>query len=519
MSKRTKLQFYTDMTLTSKNDVLESLNDYINGSNDSVDQEKDAIISAAKRRVIKRFYSIVEKHNLPDVNKWWFYECEISDYKVSLSLCLCDGVKYDPEMLDTDELTIDSEYPLIEMNLDFIPIESFADRYNISLDDALLRLNSGKLYTAKIINGKWFVSELQELPPARFEFDHYSLKEEFDSKVLEEYPFLSGCCSFLAKRVQDDAIDIKLYKDFGDETITLKEENYDMLMFSLVKHGCIESNCISEVIDRKKTMTEKKWKAIKRGNKKSNENEPLQYGYVVVNNGRFRGRIGYYDDDEGYDECIVYFGDPILTNEYYTIKRRFVSNRITSKQLQKRSEEVFKLLFDSDGFSKYDYHLLLEYYLCREIKNERYIDAMYKHPNKNGYKVFISYARKDLPFAQCLATDLMEYGYNVFLSEITTDIGDNIIYEISSFLGEAIAFIALISEAYNKSIFCRDEWTAFYMKFAKSNPNSIYPIILDDSEPPALLSAIKYERYNNYNYDSIFNKLLKAIKKKLPLEK
>ena len=514
--KRTKQHFYSEMTLTSKVDVLEALKDFYEDTSDNGFADEDAFRKAAKREVIKRFYPIVEKHDLPDVGAWWNYECEITDSEVTLSLCHCRGIHYDPEVRDSDELEFGSIYPLIKMRLELISIESFANRSGVPLKEALKWLNTGKLYTAKIIDGKWFVSELQELPPPVFERDYYSLKDGIAGEVLKSYSFLNGCGGFISKKSQDEKIEIWLQKDPEDETVFLDEKEYESFLFSLVSYGCIDSNCISEVIDRKKTNAEKKWGIVEKNRQRESNNNYLEFGYVVVNKGHFKGRIGFYDDEEGDNECIVYFGDPILSDEFYVIKRSYISNRILSNQLQKRSDELFKNLFDSEGFSRYDYHSLLEYYLCKEIMNERYIDAMYKHPNKNGYKVFISYARSDLSFARSLATDLNGCGFNVFLAEISTDIGDNIIYEISSFLGDAIAFVALFSDDYNKSVFCRDEWTSFYNLFAKSRPNSIYPIILDNSEPPALISAIKYIRYNNYNYDYIFDNLLRAIKKKLP---
>lgn len=44
------------------------------------------------------------------------------------------------------------------------------------------------------------------------------------------------------------------------------------------------------------------------------------YGLVVVTDGKFKGRVGYYDDDEG-PEAIVYFGRPFET-KYEFIKRK-----------------------------------------------------------------------------------------------------------------------------------------------------------------------------------------------------
>ena len=72
----------------------------------------------------------------------------------------------------------------------------------------------------------------------------------------------------------------------------------------------------------------------------------------------------------------------------------------------------------------------------------------------------------------------------------------------------------LISDDYLRSTYCSDEWTSFYMKYRKTRKNSMYSILLNDADPPAILSAIKYARVRNLeNYREAYNQLLKAIKK------
>ena len=52
------------------------------------------------------------------------------------------------------------------------------------------------------------------------------------------------------------------------------------------------------------------------------------------------------------------------------------------------------------------------------------------------------------------------------------------------------------------------------MRYSKTNINSIYPILINDAEPPALLSAIKYARIKEMeNYQEVYIQLIKAIKK------
>lgn len=65
--KRTKQYYYSEMTLKSKADVLEALKDFYNDTDDSGFDDEDVFRKAAKREVIKRFYPIVEKHDIPDI--------------------------------------------------------------------------------------------------------------------------------------------------------------------------------------------------------------------------------------------------------------------------------------------------------------------------------------------------------------------------------------------------------------------------------------------------------------------
>ncbi len=45
------------------------------------------------------------------------------------------------------------------------------------------------------------------------------------------------------------------------------------------------------------------------------------YGPVEVIRGRFRGQVGYYDDDDERGQCVVYFAEP-LSGPYELIDRR-----------------------------------------------------------------------------------------------------------------------------------------------------------------------------------------------------
>jgi hypothetical protein len=52
-----------------------------------------------------------------------------------------------------------------------------------------------------------------------------------------------------------------------------------------------------------------------------------KYGIVKITRGKFKGRIGYYDDDEydrGKEQAIVYFGSALLGASYHLIPKSYI---------------------------------------------------------------------------------------------------------------------------------------------------------------------------------------------------
>ncbi|MBQ9086978.1 MAG: toll/interleukin-1 receptor domain-containing protein [Clostridia bacterium] len=114
---------------------------------------------------------------------------------------------------------------------------------------------------------------------------------------------------------------------------------------------------------------------------------------------------------------------------------------------------------------------LNELYLCSNLLEKRYIRA--RENMKTGSKIFISHSIKDLHIACALATDFINDGFSVFLDDWSIDFGENIISCISEEIEESHSLVMLISEDYFRSAYCTDEWTSFYMRYSKTNQNSI----------------------------------------------
>lgn len=152
-------------------------------------------------------------------------------------------------------------------------------------------------------------------------------------------------------------------------------------------------------------------------------------------------------------------------------------------------------------------------FFCSDMLTARHLRSMQKFQDQNKTEVFISHSSVDLAFSRAIATDLMDAGFSVFLDDWSINIGERIFEKISTGLCESKALIMIISKDYLKSVCCTDEWGAFYGKALHDKSCVIYPIIIDDSAPPALISQIKYLRFNGDEYASALSTLLRSLRK------
>jgi hypothetical protein len=58
--------------------------------------------------------------------------------------------------------------------------------------------------------------------------------------------------------------------------------------------------------------------------KRSQVKEDLDYGPVLITRGKYKGRIGYYDDDD-LSKGVVYFGDYFVAHDHAWIHKSFFS--------------------------------------------------------------------------------------------------------------------------------------------------------------------------------------------------
>ncbi|MBQ7624981.1 MAG: toll/interleukin-1 receptor domain-containing protein [Clostridia bacterium] len=252
----------------------------------------------------------------------------------------------------------------------------------------------------------------------------------------------------------------------------------------------------------------------------------LEYGPVLVTKGEHKGQIGFYDDDLGvsFDKLMIFPRTPTFCDRYYVVKRTSATSVIPTDSIARRWGKIDQIIY-SEVFRhtltpEEMIDLLHERIFCSDLLNDRYYRAMEAIDNQSKCNVFISHASEDLGFARGIASDLLDAGYSVFLDDWSIDVGDRIFDKINESLNESSALIMIVSKNYNKSVCCKDEWSAFYNKACHLKSCRIYPIIIDDSKIPMILSQIKYLRINiDEDLTTELHPLLKALKKQFDIEK
>lgn len=514
---RNRLCLFNNLQLRTKSEILFELESY-----SRVIDKEDYYFDIERRSLkefISRFSKEIEKHSLPDLDKWWYYWYAIRGTGAELQLCYCTDVEYstDGTIIESEE---DSEYyTLIKLPATYEKAESFFDKYSIADGDIESLIRDGRIHYVKYDNGKWLVSELQEHPSEEFNDTFILFQEDchFDIPLFGKYDILEKHSQLMIKREHSDyCFVVNSFTDSESDSFFLTKEEVGDLIVSFHKNENVIVHdtgymlfrpCPKEEDDRNERIIKK----VVRRKKNTFRNDSLKYGNIIVTMGPNRGRIGYYDDDED-GKCVVYFGDPSLSHQFHVLSKSSISNEISSKQLFDRIQKLPRSLFNS-AEDKEHYEYLNELFYCNSIFNKRIIDAIYHSATGKGDLVFISHSSKDDMFARMIALDVREKGYEIFLDDLSIGLGERIIQSISESLDRSVALIMLVSDSYNKSVFCNDEWQSFYMKYSKQRKSSIIPIMIGSAAPPALLSSIKYIRYVDGNYDVIIDSVSKALRR------
>lgn len=261
--------------------------------------------------------------------------------------------------------------------------------------------------------------------------------------------------------------------------------------------------------------------------------EMERFGTVKVISGEFKGRIGYYDDDDYifpdgivFDDndknediidnaipaAIVYFGYFSLAAEHHAIPYDDLEY-VSMNDLVKRKDELTELCSPFNINSKITHKKRCSYFselhyvettLIEKVVEQRYMSK------PNGAKIFISHSSIDKPFAKMLCMDLEANGYIPWLDEWDIKVGESIPEKISNGLQEADFIIVILSENSVSSKWVEREWQAKYWNEIEHGRVNILPILLKECKIPELLKTKKYADFRG-GFNIGLNDLLVAL--------
>ena len=124
--------------------------------------------------------------------------------------------------------------------------------------------------------------------------------------------------------------------------------------------------------------------------------------------------------------------------------------------------------------------------------------------------VFLSHSSKDKPIIRQLATDLTASGITVWLDEQNIYVGDSIPERIAQGLAESDYFLIALSQNSVSSEWVKKELNSALVDEISRRKIRILPILLADTEIPAILRDKKYADFTK-GYRSGLDELLRTI--------
>ncbi len=512
---RTKLSLFEENFILNKKELIYSLKKlkehYLQSDNEEgFSKNKTEILIA----LLDGFIELVNNSEMPELEKWWYYEYLLTNKGIKLQMCYCEEIEYDEECY-VKSMTIGATYELLNLKAGMLAVNEFALLHNVKPLTVRQWIRRGKLRCVEKTGRDWLISELADPPTRGYSPVTYTWENhiEWDEKFsyLNNYNYVY---------INQNNENKELFNVFlgapgrsNQKIMQIEKSEREKLELMLLSNKEVFVEELSEAVQFVPNKESKGVDISTQVKDNAKQKESLYYGPVIVTKGKHKGRVGLYDDDDD-NRAIIYFGDIHIAQWYYEIPSKNISNNISTIALTTRMQQIYTEL-NLDGLHERKRNELLEEYIfCSNILTERYIKSMNTIGGNNKIQVFISHASRDMGIARAIATDLMESGYHIFLDDWSIDVGDRINQKINEALESCNALVMIISEDYLKSVYCDDEWSAFYHKASKKENCLIYPIIIDDSAPPMLISNVKYFRIrDNYEYDDCLEKLLKALKK------
>ena len=108
--------------------------------------------------------------------------------------------------------------------------------------------------------------------------------------------------------------------------------------------------------------------------------------------------------------------------------------------------------------------------------------------NKRDF--FISYTGKDISWATWIAHTLEKEGYSTIIQAWDFNIGDNFIDKMDAALKNSERFLAVLSEKYLNSPYCKAEWVAAFAQDHNLEKAAFIPVRIEDAPPIGIFADV-----------------------------
>lgn len=125
---------------------------------------------------------------------------------------------------------------------------------------------------------------------------------------------------------------------------------------------------------------------------------------------------------------------------------------------------------------------------------------------RKSAKVFVSYSSKDSAFTRRLTRDLSANAFEILDNREEWRVGDNYKEKVSASISNADIFIIILSRNTYDS-----KWTKYELDDALNKGKRIFPILAEDVDLPANLSALKYANLTT-SYEKGLALLIKSLR-------
>lgn len=126
-------------------------------------------------------------------------------------------------------------------------------------------------------------------------------------------------------------------------------------------------------------------------------------------------------------------------------------------------------------------------------------------------KVFLSHSSKDKDFAERLATQLLDYGVDVWFDQWEIYGGNSITDEIEKGLKNSTILLLVLSKNSIDSKWVHEEYKAYHNMKLSNTYYQIIPVIIEPCELPPFLKDIKYIKFIDRPFETAFKELIQSI--------